>query len=117
MFALLAYVCWRLRVRYYGDLSSLLAFSAVGFGILAGGCVLFDRGLVSARIVAAATGVLLLLGLLRPDEFPYARAALIGSAALFAIAYAWPSSPCPVCLHRRCRCYAKCALPRGKIRL
>ena len=116
MFGLLSYLCWRLRARYYGDLSSLLTFSAVGFGIVASGCVLFDRGFVNARILALSAGFLLLLGLLRLDDFPYSRAALIGSGALFAIAYALPSSPCPVCFYRRCRCYAKGALPRGKLR-
>jgi hypothetical protein len=109
MFGVLAYLCWRLRERYSGDVDTALAGGALFFAGLVVVCIVADfrDSGISGRFAFVVLGFLLLLGLPRADLFPYARAALVGVGALFALAYVWPSSPpCPACGHRRCRCYA-----------
>lgn len=107
MFGVLAYLCWRLRERYHGDTDTALAAGALFFGGLVAVCIVADvrdSGL-SGRVVFVLLGFLLLLGV--SEQFPYERMALAAFGVLFAIIYAWPSSPpCPACGHRTCRCYA-----------
>lgn len=106
MFGVLAYLCWRLRDRYHGDADTALAAGALFFAGLVVVSVVndFKDSGLSARAVFVLVGFLLLLSL--SDRFPYERLALLGVGALFAVIYAWPSSPpCPACGHRRCRCY------------
>ena len=106
MFGVLAYLCWRLRDRYHGDADTALAAAALFFAGLVLVCIVADfrdSGL-SGRAVFVVLGFLTLLGV--SEQFPVERTALLGVGALFAVIYAWPTSPpCPACNHHRCRCY------------